>query len=119
VGRRLPRGRRLHPDGKDVTTPWIALAAIALATERIRLGPDRPAGVGGRHPRRRAPQRADAGAGFDIAVGDREPAADREADRAYVGALAQAGATWWQEWLAPGTPLDDVRAHIDRGPFAI
>ena len=59
--------------------------------------------------------RAEAGAGFDIAVGGREPADDRDADLEYVGALARAGATWWQEWLPPTTPLHDVRAQSIAG----
>ncbi|MEA2276967.1 MAG: hypothetical protein QOI62_132 [Solirubrobacteraceae bacterium] len=55
---------------------------------------------------------------FDIAVGGRAPAADRQAERAYLTALRDAGATWWHEYLEPDTPPADVRAHIAAGPIA-
>ncbi|MEA2255985.1 MAG: hypothetical protein QOG35_2030 [Solirubrobacteraceae bacterium] len=63
-----------------------------------------------------ASRRRAAGDAFDIAVGGRAPAADREAERAYLAAIRDAGATWWHEFLAPDTPLAEVRAHIAAGP---
>jgi alkanesulfonate monooxygenase SsuD/methylene tetrahydromethanopterin reductase-like flavin-dependent oxidoreductase (luciferase family) len=57
--------------------------------------------------------------GYDIAVGGRQPEADRAAEARYVTALAAAGATWWHEFLAPETPLERVRAHIAAGPLAV
>jgi alkanesulfonate monooxygenase SsuD/methylene tetrahydromethanopterin reductase-like flavin-dependent oxidoreductase (luciferase family) len=61
--------------------------------------------------------RGDDAAGFDIVVGGRARRADEAAERAYVAALAEAGATWWQEHLEPATPLEAVRAHIAGGPL--
>jgi len=55
---------------------------------------------------------------FDIAVGGRRRGADEEAERELIGSLAEAGATWWIEYIPPdaGT-FDDVRAHVARGPL--
>jgi alkanesulfonate monooxygenase SsuD/methylene tetrahydromethanopterin reductase-like flavin-dependent oxidoreductase (luciferase family) len=55
--------------------------------------------------------------GFDIAVGGRERREDEAAERAYIAELAEAGATWWHEFLPPTTPLRAVREHIARGPL--
>jgi alkanesulfonate monooxygenase SsuD/methylene tetrahydromethanopterin reductase-like flavin-dependent oxidoreductase (luciferase family) len=56
--------------------------------------------------------------GFDIAVGGRARAADWEADRALIASLAQAGATWWVEWIPPAD-RDTMTAAIERGPLVI
>jgi alkanesulfonate monooxygenase SsuD/methylene tetrahydromethanopterin reductase-like flavin-dependent oxidoreductase (luciferase family) len=55
--------------------------------------------------------------GFDIAVGGRARRADEATERAYVAALARAGATWWHEYLEPATALETARAHIAGGPL--
>jgi hypothetical protein len=58
---------------------------------------------------------------FDIAVGgharpdDNEPDAV-EAERAHIRAVADAGATWWKEWIPPGD-RETMRAAVDRGPL--
>lgn len=57
--------------------------------------------------------------GFDIVVGGRERRDDERAERRYVAELEAAGATWWQEWVAPSTPLHDVRDYIAAGPLRI
>jgi alkanesulfonate monooxygenase SsuD/methylene tetrahydromethanopterin reductase-like flavin-dependent oxidoreductase (luciferase family) len=54
---------------------------------------------------------------FEVVVGGitegRDPAADRDA----VAALADAGATWWSEWLTPlRGDLEVVRARVRHGP---
>ena len=54
---------------------------------------------------------------FDIAVGGRERDEDEAAEREYLAAIAEAGATWWHEFLAPGTPEEAVREYIERGPL--
>ncbi len=56
--------------------------------------------------------------GFDICLGGdvRQPDWDRE--RAHLRSLAEAGATWWQEWVPPGN-LDTVREAVARGPLRI
>jgi hypothetical protein len=42
---------------------------------------------------------------------------DRAADRDLVGGLAEAGATWWSEWLTPlRGDLDAIRARVRQGP---
>jgi alkanesulfonate monooxygenase SsuD/methylene tetrahydromethanopterin reductase-like flavin-dependent oxidoreductase (luciferase family) len=59
--------------------------------------------------------RAD-GAPFDVAIGGRRRRADERAERAYVGELAAAGATWWLEFVRAGDP-DAMRAAVARGPL--
>ena len=59
---------------------------------------------------------AEAGDAFVVAVGGRGRRADEE-ERPYVAALADAGADWWHEFLAPATPLAQVREHIECGPL--
>ncbi|MBM0231056.1 LLM class flavin-dependent oxidoreductase [Micromonospora sp. STR1_7] len=61
------------------------------------------------------PTRAD-GQPFDVAVGGRRRRADERAERAYLGELAAAGATWWLEFV----PADDpaaMRAAVAGGPL--
>jgi hypothetical protein len=52
-----------------------------------------------------------------VVGGGRERRVDERAEREYVGALAEAGATWWQEYVPPATALEDARAHIAGGPL--
>jgi alkanesulfonate monooxygenase SsuD/methylene tetrahydromethanopterin reductase-like flavin-dependent oxidoreductase (luciferase family) len=53
---------------------------------------------------------------FDMAVGGRERHADWDAERALIGGLAEAGATWWVEWIPP-TDRPTAQAAIARGPL--
>jgi alkanesulfonate monooxygenase SsuD/methylene tetrahydromethanopterin reductase-like flavin-dependent oxidoreductase (luciferase family) len=58
-----------------------------------------------------------AGAGaFDMAVGGRARKDDWAAGQALVDALAEAGATWWVEWIAP-TDRHTSESAIARGPI--
>jgi hypothetical protein len=59
--------------------------------------------------------RAGARPGFDIAVGGRERGEDEAAEREYLATIAEAGATWWHEFVPPGTPEVAVPEHIERG----
>ncbi|MFC4017407.1 LLM class flavin-dependent oxidoreductase [Micromonospora sp. GCM10011542] len=59
--------------------------------------------------------RAD-GAPFDVAVGGRRRRPDERAERAYLGELASAGATWWLEYVPAGDPAT-MRAAVARGPL--
>ncbi|MBY8875795.1 LLM class flavin-dependent oxidoreductase [Micromonospora sp. PLK6-60] len=59
--------------------------------------------------------RAD-GAPFDVAIGGRRRRDDERAERAYLHQVAQAGATWWLEFVAAGEP-DEMRAAVARGPL--
>jgi alkanesulfonate monooxygenase SsuD/methylene tetrahydromethanopterin reductase-like flavin-dependent oxidoreductase (luciferase family) len=61
--------------------------------------------------------RRDAKDGFEIAVGGRQRRVDEAAERAYVEQIAEAGATWWHEYLPPATPLAEARRHIEAGPL--
>jgi alkanesulfonate monooxygenase SsuD/methylene tetrahydromethanopterin reductase-like flavin-dependent oxidoreductase (luciferase family) len=54
--------------------------------------------------------------GFDLVVGGRRRRADWSAERLHVAAMAEAGATWWVEWVPPGSP-DEMRAAASRGPL--
>lgn len=77
---------------------------------RISLWEDlRPADV--------AALRAAARPDYEIAVGGRERREDEAAEREYLAAIAAAGATWWHEFLAPGTPEKAVCEHAGRGPL--
>lgn len=54
---------------------------------------------------------------FDIAVGGRTPGDDQARARARVAPLAEAGATWWNEFLLPGSlNADGIRRRIEQGP---
>lgn len=58
--------------------------------------------------------------GYDIAVGGSQRRADWDEERAYIRSLAEAGATWWVEYLPPDVgDLEIARAHIARGPLRI
>jgi alkanesulfonate monooxygenase SsuD/methylene tetrahydromethanopterin reductase-like flavin-dependent oxidoreductase (luciferase family) len=53
---------------------------------------------------------------FEVMVGG-ITGQDPAADCATVGALAQAGATWWSEWLSPMRgDLATIRARVRQGP---
>lgn len=57
------------------------------------------------------------GAGaFDMAAGGRARKADLDAERALIEAVAEAGATWWIEWIAP-TDRRTAEAAIANGPL--
>lgn len=59
--------------------------------------------------------RAD-GAPFDVAIGGRRRRDDERAERAHLAAVAQAGATWWLEFVKAGDPAA-MRAAVARGPL--
>jgi probable F420-dependent oxidoreductase len=62
----------------------------------------------------------DSSAPFDISVGGRQRGQDWEQERALIRSLAEAGVTWWIEYIPPETGgLDVVRACIKRGPLRI
>jgi alkanesulfonate monooxygenase SsuD/methylene tetrahydromethanopterin reductase-like flavin-dependent oxidoreductase (luciferase family) len=54
---------------------------------------------------------------FDIAVGGRRRRDDGAAERELVASIAEAGASWWNEWVPPDTPLERVRELIGGGPL--
>lgn len=54
---------------------------------------------------------------YDVSVGGRSRE-DEEADRAYVRALRDAGATWWSEYVPPGE-RKEMRAAVARGPLRV
>jgi alkanesulfonate monooxygenase SsuD/methylene tetrahydromethanopterin reductase-like flavin-dependent oxidoreductase (luciferase family) len=56
--------------------------------------------------------------GFDVVVGGRERAADWEAERVLIKSLAEAGATWWNEWILP-MDRQSMDAAIARGPLSV
>jgi len=109
--------------------PWILLAGVALATERLRLGPmvtplarRRPWKVaretvtldhlsGGRLILRPG------GEPFEVMVGGETPGGDLAAALAVVEPLAEAGMTWWTESLEPRRGgLQALRARVRQGP---
>ncbi len=57
---------------------------------------------------------------FDIALGGAERGPEPEQERATIKALAEAGATWWMEYVTPSRGgLDAMGAHIKGGPLRI
>ena len=53
---------------------------------------------------------------FDLALGGLARGRDRDAERAHIAAVADAGATWWLEWIPAGDP-GTMREAIMRGPL--
>ncbi len=61
-----------------------------------------------------------ASASFDIALGGRHRYEDGEAERVLIKALAEAGATWWVEYLPPQIGgWDEFHTALLRGPLRI
>lgn len=56
--------------------------------------------------------------GFDVCIGGQQRDPDWERQRAYIQSLADAGATWWNEWVPPGD-LEQARVAISRGPLRV
>jgi alkanesulfonate monooxygenase SsuD/methylene tetrahydromethanopterin reductase-like flavin-dependent oxidoreductase (luciferase family) len=57
---------------------------------------------------------------FDIVLGGRQRDDDWDQERALIKSLAEAGATWWIEYLPPELGgLDVIREAITRGPLRI
>jgi len=58
--------------------------------------------------------------GYDIAVGGSARRVDWEKERAYIRSLAEAGITWWTEYIPPDSGgLENVRSFIQRGPLFV
>lgn len=58
--------------------------------------------------------------GYDIAVGGSVRRKDWEEEREYIRALAEAGITWWTEYLPPDSgDLETIRGLIARGPLFV
>jgi alkanesulfonate monooxygenase SsuD/methylene tetrahydromethanopterin reductase-like flavin-dependent oxidoreductase (luciferase family) len=55
---------------------------------------------------------------YDISVGGSPRREDWDEERAYIRSLAEAGSTWWIEYVPPDD-LDKMRACITRGPLRI
>jgi alkanesulfonate monooxygenase SsuD/methylene tetrahydromethanopterin reductase-like flavin-dependent oxidoreductase (luciferase family) len=55
---------------------------------------------------------------YDIMVGGRARASDWEQERRHIRAVAEAGATWWMEFIEP-TTLDKTCEGVARGPLRI
>jgi hypothetical protein len=56
--------------------------------------------------------------GYTVCVGGSRPDPDRERQRAHIRSLAEAGATWWNDWIPP-CDLVETREIIRRGPLRI
>jgi alkanesulfonate monooxygenase SsuD/methylene tetrahydromethanopterin reductase-like flavin-dependent oxidoreductase (luciferase family) len=55
---------------------------------------------------------------FDICLGGSPRREDWEEEKAYIHSLAEAGMTWWNEYVPPNEP-DFMRKCIERGPLRI
>jgi len=58
--------------------------------------------------------------GYDICVGGSPRREDWEEEREYIRSLAEAGMTWWTEYIPPDAgDLETVKGMIKRGPLFI
>jgi len=55
---------------------------------------------------------------FDICLGGSPRRDDWEEEKAYISSLADAGMTWWTEYVPPDEP-EYMRKCIERGPLSI
>jgi alkanesulfonate monooxygenase SsuD/methylene tetrahydromethanopterin reductase-like flavin-dependent oxidoreductase (luciferase family) len=55
---------------------------------------------------------------YTVAVGGRGRSKDWDKEREHIRAVAEAGATWWSEWIPPRA-RKTMRAAVARGPLAI
>ena len=55
---------------------------------------------------------------FDLVVGGEERREDWDEERSVIYALAEAGATWWLEWVAAAT-FEEMRRAVARGPLRV
>ena len=53
---------------------------------------------------------------FDLVVGGDERREDWDEERSVISSLAEAGATWWLEWV-PAAGFEEMRRAIVRGPL--
>jgi alkanesulfonate monooxygenase SsuD/methylene tetrahydromethanopterin reductase-like flavin-dependent oxidoreductase (luciferase family) len=80
------------------------------------LTPDEVRDLGAEIARERVSQEP-----YEIALGGAVRGAitgDLDGDRAWIGRLAAAGATWWMEYVWQGGP-DEIRAAIAAGPLCV
>jgi alkanesulfonate monooxygenase SsuD/methylene tetrahydromethanopterin reductase-like flavin-dependent oxidoreductase (luciferase family) len=56
--------------------------------------------------------------GYDVCLGGSERGPDPEKERAHIRSMAEAGATWWVEWVPPGE-IEAARQVVGRGPLRI
>ena len=55
---------------------------------------------------------------YEIALGGRSRSENWEQDRTLIKSLAQAGATWWMEYV-PAGELEEMRESVKRGSLRI
>ena len=53
---------------------------------------------------------------YDLCVGGRRRGEDEDAEREWIRSVADAGATWWAEFV-PAAERDAMRAAVERGPL--
>jgi alkanesulfonate monooxygenase SsuD/methylene tetrahydromethanopterin reductase-like flavin-dependent oxidoreductase (luciferase family) len=91
---------------------WDGVVPMKLTEEPEALTPEELAGVVAAVRAHRP-----GGEPFEVVAGGVTSGRDRAADRDLVGGLAEAGATWWSEWLTPlRGDLDAIRARVRQGP---
>jgi alkanesulfonate monooxygenase SsuD/methylene tetrahydromethanopterin reductase-like flavin-dependent oxidoreductase (luciferase family) len=56
--------------------------------------------------------------GYDVIMGGRARNPDEAAELRWIRMMADAGATWWMEWLPPA-PAHTMRSAVGRGPLRI
>jgi hypothetical protein len=56
-------------------------------------------------------------AGYDIVTGGPRRRADWSQEKELIDSLADAGATWWVEYVDPLADLNDTRTAVSRGPL--
>jgi hypothetical protein len=56
--------------------------------------------------------------GYAICLGGSERRSNTDDERAHIRSVAEAGATWWVEWVSPGE-IETARQAVSRGPVRI
>ncbi len=55
---------------------------------------------------------------FDLVVGGDERREDWDEEHSVISSLAEAGATWWLEWV-PAAGFEEMRRAVVRGPSRV
>lgn len=93
--------------GEPAADPWVALAAVAISTEGLRLGT-----LVIPVARRRA-----GGGAFDVVLGGATSGDDPVAAAALVAPYGAAGMTWWLEYINPYRgSFAEIERRVRQGP---
>lgn len=105
--RKAPLRRAARWDG------FVPYKQVAVGNRQDDMTPDDVREIGAAVERERPDS-----APFDIVVGGEERREDWDAERSVIATLAEAGATWWLEWV-PAASLEEMSRTVGRAPLRI